>query len=344
MTPDDFGAFMATMVAPLRPLPPSAAEAIAFQFYSLDVGATPLTGERDENFRLTCRGGAEYVLKIASAREDPAVTRMQVEALLHVERADPSLPCPRIRRTRYGESEVKFKDANDATRLARLVTWMPGVPLRTAPRSERQRAACGKLCARMGRALREFDHPAAHRAIAWDLRNVQRLQSLLSDVPALPHARFIGEFIQWYEKEVMPRFNSLRRQFVHNDFNDRNILVDHADPDSIVGIIDFGDAIHTALVADVAIAATAQVTSLESAEREVAEFTRAYHEIESLTTGEWELLGPLVAARIVAGILIPSWHRSRNPALGHYDVFDEAHIARRMALARRLMITRLATG
>ena len=38
---------------------------------------------------------------------------------------------------------------------------------------------------------------------------------------------------------------------MHNDLNPLNILVDPADPELVTGIIDFGDVIHTALIADV---------------------------------------------------------------------------------------------
>ena len=77
------------------PPPPASAEdavALARDHFGLDAEAKPLTGERDRNFYLRTKDGAEYVLKIVHPGEDPAVTDFQNQALLHLAKADPSLP------------------------------------------------------------------------------------------------------------------------------------------------------------------------------------------------------------------------------------------------------------
>jgi Ser/Thr protein kinase RdoA (MazF antagonist) len=180
--------------------------------------------------------------------------------------------------------------------------------------------------------------------LAWDLQNVPLLRPLLAELPDLPHAAFIAGFIDWFETGVTPRLAAVRQQFIHNDFNDGNVLADLADESVVAGIIDFGDCVHTVLVADLAIAAVAQIADLDTAEQAVGDIARAYHEVVPLLPAEQAVLGPLIAARIVTGILIPSWHRARNPAAGHYATFDELHIRRRVALATRLKDLSLQFG
>src|SRR5215469_16170274 len=99
----DVDDFLATMVAPARPVAIGRALALVRERYRLEPEASRLTGERDENFRLTAPGGAEYVLKIANPAESPAETDFQTAALLHLEKADPALPIPRVIRTAIGE-------------------------------------------------------------------------------------------------------------------------------------------------------------------------------------------------------------------------------------------------
>ena len=94
---------------------------------------------------------------------------------------------------------------------------------------------------------------------------------------------------------------------------------------------------HTALIADVAIAFVAQITTPETLEADVLDFVRAHHKAEPLLPGELEVLHWLIAGRIVTGVLIPSWHRARNPGAEHFEPFSVEHIERRLALARRLM-------
>jgi Ser/Thr protein kinase RdoA (MazF antagonist) len=53
---------------------------------------------------------------------------------------------------------------------------------------------------------------------------------------------------------VAPRLATLRATVIHNDANDWNVLVDSADQDRISGLIDFGDALHAPLIAEIAIA------------------------------------------------------------------------------------------
>ena len=124
---------------------------------------TRLTGERDENFRLTADDGTEFVLKIANPAESPAETDLQTAALLHIEKTDPELPCPRVLRDCTGGTHVGFVDECGAQRTARVLTFLPGRLLGASTRSQRQRAACGRIGARLTLALRGFDHPAADR-------------------------------------------------------------------------------------------------------------------------------------------------------------------------------------
>jgi len=337
----DLNIFMATMVGSSRSVPPELAEKIVREQYGLHVVAERLTGERDENFKVTATDGTEYVFKVANAAEDPSVTDLPTAALVHMETVDPSFPCPRVHRDRSGHTQVRFNDHAELLRTARLVTYLPGRPLQSASRSAAQRAACGRMAARLGRALRSFEHPASHRTLVWDLRNVPKLRMLLDDLPSLPCADFIADFIARFEARVEPRLACVRHQFVHNDFNARNILVDPADESVIAGIIDFGDSVHTALIADVAIAAGAQITDIDTAGESVADLVRAYRQVEPLLAAEMEILNWLIAARIVTGVLIPSWHRARNPSATHYDAFDADHIRARVELASRLMTTQI---
>ena len=73
-------------------IPPAEAEQIVADHYGIRGTASPLTSERDHNFRIAASDGKEYVFKISNAAEDPLIAEFQVEALLHIARVDATLP------------------------------------------------------------------------------------------------------------------------------------------------------------------------------------------------------------------------------------------------------------
>src|SRR6516164_6486635 len=132
---EDVDAFMATMVMPGHPLPLSRAVSLVRECYGLEARVARLTGERDENFKVTAADGSDYVLKVAHPAEDSGVTDLSTAALLHLESQDPALPCPRVVRARGGHNHIRFIDDLGTERAARLLTYLPGRPLGGSHRS-----------------------------------------------------------------------------------------------------------------------------------------------------------------------------------------------------------------
>jgi len=320
-----------------QPLSTAAAESLVREHYGIAVRAERLTGERDENFRLRNDHGADYVLKVSSPAESGEIASLQIAALRHLELTDPALPCPRLARSKAGQVQIRVTSTEHGARTAFLCSFLPGRLLFGSTRSPEQQAACGRLLARLGHALRSFEHAASRRELVWDLRQLPGLRQVCAEVPELMHAQFIAGFLERFASKISPRLSVLRRQFVHNDFNARNILVDPADEARITGVIDFGDAVHTALIADVAVGVIGQLATPENADDAIHEFVRAYGEVEPLTTEELTILPWLIAGRIVQNVVMTSWHRAHNPSSGHFDGFDASYFEWRLALAQRLV-------
>jgi hydroxylysine kinase len=332
MPASDLDAFMATMVAPGDAVSVTAAAALAREEYGLEVTATRLSGERDENFKLTDAQGRLYVLKIANAAEDPVITDLPTAALLHVERVSPELPCPRVLRNRAGLTQVRYDG-----RTARVLTYLQGKTLRSAEHSAQQRAACGRLAARLGTALRSFTHPAAERFLIWDLRHVGRTITLLDELRDFPSREAVAALLERIDARIASEFPHLRQQVIHNDLNDMNLLVDPRNEATVTGVIDFGDLVHTALVADVAIIAADQLAVSQPPRDTIADIVMAYHDTTPLLPRELAMLNPLIAGRILADVLIASWHRRRNPSGTHYSDLDPSYIRERVQLAAELL-------
>src|SRR5262249_23924305 len=267
--------------------------------------------------------------------EHSDVTDLSTSALRHLESHDPALPCPRVVRARGGQSHVRFFDDQGIERTARLLTYLPGRPLghhRSAP----LRVECGRLGGRLIRTLGTFRHPAAHRAVVWDVRHAAYLARLVGEVPGFPCRHEALAVLDRIVPRIDAQLPQLQHQVVHNDLNPKNILV--AETYEVTGIIDFGDMTYTAVIADVAVTAAEHIpegcsAGSGEAAASVRDVANGYHESVPLTDPELALLGTLVAARLVANMVVHEWHLHRNPAGEHYRPLGADFIRTRLAIA-----------
>lgn len=279
-------------------------------YYGLTGRIEPIPGERDRNFRLTDESGRGFVLKMANPAEAPAITRLQTAALLHLAARDPALPVPRVVPTRDGA--VDFVHGGTAM-LTRLLTYLDGVSLHASPPSPLQSARLGALLGRVDRALADFTHEAMARALLWDATRVEQVRGLLNHIDDDADRRLVARTIDRFEAEAAPRLAALPRQLIHNDLNPHNVVTRPGDPDTIAGIIDFGDALAAPAVADLGTALAYQMDEGEAPLARVLAFARGYHGVRPLSAVEIALLPELMAARMVLTIAITHWRAGLQP-------------------------------
>ena len=295
-----------SLTTPPPTLPEAEARALLLRHWGIDAALTPLTSERDLNFRVESR--PRHVLKLANPAEPPEVTDFQTQALLHLATHD--LPLPRVRPVRSGAHMVKTEHG-----VLRLLTYLEGAPLHAAPRSDAQRAAMGRLNARLTWALTPFRHPGEDQDLQWDIRHAARLRPLLPNIPSDLQALATAT-LDAFETHALPHLPSLPWQIVHNDLNPHNLLVG-SDPDEIIGILDFGDMLRTARICDMAVTASYQVDPARPGES-LSAFARAYHQTLPLMPEEAALLPLLTRARMLTTLAIAHTRAARYPENAPY--------------------------
>lgn len=300
------------------------AEALAWDLYGLRAKASPLTSERDQNFRLTMGGDARYVLKIANPAEDAAIAEMQTLALLHVAERDEGVPTPRVVRTTSGALS-----AVHAGQTVRLLTFLDGVLLHQAPATPAQRRSLGAAHARLTLALQGFSHPAQDHVLLWDLKQAASLRRLLPHVTDDTRRGQAAAALDAFDRHVAPALPTLRTQVVHNDLNPHNVVVDPADTDRVSGILDFGDMVATPLICDVAIAGSYQLGG--AGLRGLCDYLGAYHAVLPLEGAELARLYDLVAMRMAMSVLISEWRAALHPGNAEYILRNHPAAARGLA-------------
>jgi Ser/Thr protein kinase RdoA (MazF antagonist) len=317
------------------------AVALVREHYGLAVRLSPLTGERDENFKLTTATGGMYVLKVAAARDSPAATALQTAALLHLATVDPDIPCPRVQKTRDGGVSVRVRDARGAARSAHVLSFLPGRLLCETVASNAQREAVGRLAGRLARALSTFSHPGAQRPLIWDLRNAGVLPGMLEDLPTFPCQSLARTFLAAALPRAVASLEGARQQVVHNDLNARNILLDPTDESRLTGVIDFGDMVYTALIADVAVGCAelmpAQCFEITHAMDCCEAFLRGYQTYMPLLGQELEVLPVLVAVRLFMNVVLNEWYVRNNPRSRHAVAQEPQVMCAQVELALKLL-------
>ncbi|KAF1052913.1 MAG: Homoserine kinase [Stenotrophomonas maltophilia] len=297
---------------------------VAVEHFDLHGPLQRLAGERDLNFHIDDpRGGR--LLKLSHPLEDPQVVDFQNQALLRIERADPTLPVQRLFPNLSGSHEVRI-EIDGQSMQARLFSFVDGLPLhRVEQRSRSLRENLGDALARLGLALQGFEHPASGHELLWDLKHAQRLRGLLVHIEDRAQRSLVERFLDNFETHALPRLGALRAQVIHNDLNPHNVIVQHTHPECLANILDFGDMVHAPLVNDVAVAAAYQLTEPQDALRGAEEFVAAYHRRNPLRDEELEILPDLIATRLLMTLSITAWRASLHPENRPYILRNTHH-------------------
>lgn len=299
---------------PSDPLSEETAASLVSEAFGIAGRASLLTGERDHNFRIRAYDGSDYLLKISHPAESRAVITFQARALLHLAGKMPGVSVPGIVPTLTGELIHPAQMPTGATRLTRLLTFLPGELMRGVPRRPDMLCSLGQAAARLDRALADFSAPyEEQRELLWDFAHFLRLRPLLAHLAKDPIAPLIRRTLHEFEMLAEPKLNTLRRQYVHNDLNPYNVLTTGAEPRTVCGILDFGDMVQAPLIAELAVAISYHLEPGDSTLSGLAACVSGYHADFPLTEEEIALLPVFIAARLAMTVLITEWRACEHP-------------------------------
>jgi len=309
-------------VADANSLSPQYAESVAREHWSIDSRAQALAGEVDRNFVLVTARGDRLVLKVTPPGDHRQMVECQVEALTHLASTPVAEFVPRILPTREGQSVLPL-ELDGGTCWARLVTYCDGTPLvHRGDRPARFLESIGRTLGRLDLALKEFDHPGAHRSMNWDIEHTAALADDAAHILDTSRRALVERHLERFNTEVVSRLAGLDRSVIHNDANDHNILVknDAGGEPALAGLIDFGDILHTVTVAEVAISCAYLMLDRDDPVGDAAHVVAGYHAVRPLTTVEQSVVFDLVIARLAASVLTSARRRHLEPDNEYHQI------------------------
>ena len=284
----------------------------ARQLYRLEGEITPLPGELDFNFRIKADSGS-YILKISRPGAELAHIEFQNALLNHVADSDVGLDLPMPIADVEGRHVSEMKDGAGQTRKVRLLSWMKGrLWSDVNPVTSELLYSLGEEAGKMTRALQGFDHPEAHRRLDWDVANAEWTCGHLDLFP--PAQQEIASHFQTRFKSFKEEYHALRKAVVHNDVNDNNIIVtrDMIAP-KVSALIDFGDAVFTPIINDLAIAIAYAAMNKPDALGAALPVVAGYHSRFPLQEDELRCLYDLVAMRLVISVTKSAINKRKEP-------------------------------
>jgi len=297
---------------------------LAGEYFHLAATAKALPGEIDLNFLVETPEGKKYNLKIANADTSLAGLEFQNALMERLSGAGLGLEIPQVVHSIKGERITAVTAPDGSRRLMRLLTWVEGRCFAELnPHTPALLEKVGEMCGKLSRALEGFDHPAAHRFLKWDVSQAAWTGEHLSKIGDEEKQSPARHFLETFEKTAASLLPGLRQSVCYNDANDYNILVSFDKEDPVVpGVIDFGDAVFTHTINELAIACAYGAMHKPDPLAAIFHLTKGYHSQFPLSEAEAAALFPLIGARLLISVSCSAMNLAENPENEYLQISD----------------------
>lgn len=277
--------------------------------YGLDGNLDRLAGE-NLNYLLTTNEGVHHVVKVVGDDMPAEVVEMEFAAIEHAISAEFALLLPKITTNKFGKLETGIYIHNNELNRLRLLKYIDNTVLKNATDiSDILIKNVGMTIAAYHSAMKNFDHPAAHRNHRWNLAEVGQHRGKERQLGDPEKAALMAwGFDRWEGARGL--LDSLPWQFIHGDLNPENIMVEGQ---RVTGLIDFGDACFNPAVCDLAICLAYMMMDQPDPLTTMALIVDGYREVGSLNELEDSVLLPLVCGRLVNSIAVSTERRIIDP-------------------------------
>jgi len=277
------------------------------EHYGICCKLEELTGERDRNYLARDGKGKSYVLKISNSCETLEFLKVQNFALESTAKLLGQERIPRVHPDQNGDSLVPIKSPSGTAHWMRLVHYVDGVPMALyRPHTREFLLELGGMCGTVTKALQDIPGRPPFRRLLWEIHNVvETLDEYLYFIKDKKLRHLVRRSLDLYCRTLEPLEPRLRRGWIHNDFNDYNILVvSKLAENPTLGLIDFGDMTHSYLAAEPAVACAYAMLDKPDPLEAAIHLLRGFHQSFPLEEIELEILFPMMLMRLCLSLTL----------------------------------------
>jgi 4-aminobutyrate aminotransferase-like enzyme/Ser/Thr protein kinase RdoA (MazF antagonist) len=302
---------------------PSQAEEILFEMYGIMGSAKELPGEVDFNFRIIVENKEGYVLKISRSDVDSNNNEFQNHLLNYLNSNKDGIIVPKVVKDKRGRYLSYFVDEYDSKRNVRLYSWVPGrVWSDVNPQLNDLRYSLGQYCGKLTMNLIGFEHPDAHRDFEWDIAQSDWTKEYLH-LFSSEEKKILRSFQNRFDRSK-ETYAQLRKSVVHNDANDNNVIVSNdLKLPQVRAVIDFGDAIHTQIINDLAVTCAYSIMGHPDPLEASLSVIRGYHSSFPLKESELDHLFVAIALRLVISVTRSAINKEREPDNAYLTISEK---------------------
>ncbi|WP_036153791.1 aminotransferase class III-fold pyridoxal phosphate-dependent enzyme [Maribacter forsetii] len=210
-----------------------------------------------------------------------------------------------------GGTYVKTFSNNEKPTICRMLSFLEGDFLGDVLLNKQIAESLGAFLAKLDLKLKGFkNYTIQSRQWEWDLQYFHLNRKHINEITNATDRNIVRYFFNQFEENVKPLFPELRKQIIHNDANEWNVLVQH---NKVTGIIDFGDLAHSFLINELAIAITYTCYDKENPLEWAVLLLKAYHQKLPLEAKEISILYYLIAARLCTSVCNSAHAKKVNP-------------------------------
>ena len=285
-------------------VPEKVVEELARKYYDLKGKALAIRGEVDFNYHFVDEAGAEHTIKISRPGIEESELEFQTHILDHLSGRDISLDLPAVELTCDGSERTLFEDKQGNLRWFRMHRWVPGITVADlVHRSPILLRSWGAASAQLLTGLNGFDHPYAHREYRWDPSRMAYSTEMITLIDDRDRSKMVEHFFKHFEAHASPLLPALRKGVNYNDAHEHNLLVSNVREPMITGVIDFGDALYSHTINELAIACAYASQGMNDPLKAATEVIRGFHKFLPLNENEVQALFPLMVSRLVISAL-----------------------------------------
>ena len=301
----------------------SSIKKIVKDLYSIEGTFSVLPGEIDFNYKLETNEGLSFVLKIAPSNCNIEYLEFQQNILQYLNQQSTQKELPKVVLDNEGKEISFFIDQNGDLRAVRLLSWVYGRIWSTVnPKTDYLRHSMGEKAGSLTKDLQNYEHHKAHRFFEWDIAGAEWTREhlcLFNKEQASLMIYFLDIF-----SSLKPLYNNLRKSIVHNDVNDNNCIVSKdLEHPSVDAIIDFGDAIYTQTINDLAICCSYAIMHENDPLIAALPIVQGYHSVFPLEEEELSLLYSCIAMRLIISVTKSALNKILEPENEYLSISEK---------------------
>ncbi|MEM8523154.1 MAG: aminotransferase class III-fold pyridoxal phosphate-dependent enzyme [Bacteroidota bacterium] len=278
------------------------------EYYDIQAKMKLLAGEVDYNYHLQTTDNQQYLLKISRPNTSLQSIDFQAKILQYLEEQTLDFEIPKVVLTKEGNAWIETEEGQ----YLRLQTWVEGKMVDDwKRRSPELLQSWGKAAAQLNRALQNFDHPEAHRFYKWNPSETLYSKKYTTHFISKKQQEIARYFWELFEKQAQPKLENLRKGVNYNDAHELNFLSQNGK--QISGVIDFGDALYTQIINELAIACAYACMNANDPIEAARQVIKGFHEVLPLQKEEIEVLFLMIAARLMITVANAAWNKHQEP-------------------------------